>query len=159
MRPWCAVAALALIGLLAACSSEASNTQTLGSTTYNSHGTKSAQGKPSLEIEADSFYFKPTFVRGDPGKTLQLELKNDSGIQHNFSITSQRIDSDIQPKGSVTVMVTLPSSGVVAFFCKFHTGRGMNGQVLAGDAQPQAVTGGPAPAITPKSGSPTRPGY
>jgi plastocyanin len=40
----------------------------------------------------------------------------------------------------VVVEITFPSSGVVRFFCKFHMSRGMNGELLTGDAQPQAVS-------------------
>jgi len=32
------------------------------------------------------------------------------------------------------VNVTFPSSGVLAFFCKFHGALGMNGQLLTSDA-------------------------
>lgn len=159
MRWWYAVLALPVAGLLTACSSESSKTLTLGSLKYNSHGTESAQGKTSFEIEADSYYFEPTFVRGDPGKTLTIELKNDSSVQHNFSVTSQNIDQNIPAKGSVMVTVTVPQSGVIPFFCKFHTGQGMNGQVLAGDAQPQAASAGPAQAATPAGSAPRGPGY
>jgi hypothetical protein len=33
-----------------------------------------------------------------------------------------------------------PSSGVVRFFCKFHSARGMNGELLTGDTKPQDVS-------------------
>jgi plastocyanin len=79
-------------------------------------------------------------------------VKNDSGVMHNLSLPSQGIDKDIPAKGSITITVTLPATGAVGFFCKFHTGQGMNGQLLAGTIQPQplSTTSGPA-------GSPTAP--
>ncbi len=159
MRMLIAVLMLLSAGVLVACGSSSSKAETLGSTTYNDHGTKSAQGKSSIELEADNYYFEPTFVRGDPGKTVQLELKNDAGTQHNFSVTSQHIDQDIPAKGSVTISVTIPPSGVMPFFCKFHTGQGMNGELLSGDAKPQAPGGAAAPVASPKSQAPGYRGY
>ena len=37
------------------------------------------------------------------------------------------MDKDVSPKGKVLVEVTFPPSGVVRFFCKFHSALGMNG--------------------------------
>lgn len=63
-------------------------------------------------------------------------------IEHvdNFSIPNQRVDKDIPPKGKLLVEVTFPTSGVVRFFCKFHSALGMNGMLLTGDAKPLAVS-------------------
>jgi plastocyanin len=133
-------------------SSEATKTRSLGSLTYNDHGTKAATGKTTFALEADSYYFEPTFIQGDAGKPLQLTIKNDSSATHNLSITNQGIDQDIPAKGSITVTVTLPASGAIGFFCKFHTGQGMNGQLLAGTAQPQPLSNTSGP-----TGSPTAP--
>ena len=47
---------------------------------------------------------------------------------------------NIPPKGKVVVAIAFPSSGVVRFFCKFHSAKGMNGELLTGDAKPQAVS-------------------
>lgn len=109
----------------------------LGDVTYTDHGTKSVKGKAELELEADDFYFKPTFLRGDPGQTVKLEIENEGTVQHNFSIPLLRLDRDIPPKSKADVEITFPQSGVLRFFCKYHTAQGMNGQLLAGDAKPQ----------------------
>jgi plastocyanin len=50
------------------------------------------------------------------------------------------VDKDIPPTGKLLVEVTFPTSGVVPFFCKFHSARGMNGMLLTGDAKPLAVS-------------------
>ncbi len=44
----------------------------------NNHGMKdvSAQAAPTIEIEADDFYFNPTFIKAKPGTTVTVELKN-----------------------------------------------------------------------------------
>jgi plastocyanin len=113
---------------------------TLGDLTFSDHGTKDVKGKGELDLEADNYYFEPTFLRGTPGQKIKLEIENDSGTLHNFSIPEQHVDVNIPRKGKVVVEVTFPSSGVVRFFCKFHESRGMNGELLTGDAKPQAVS-------------------
>jgi plastocyanin len=54
-------------------------------------------------------------------------------------VPDQHLDVNIPPKGKVVVAIAFPSSGVVRFFCKFHSAKGMNGELLTGDAKPQAV--------------------
>jgi YVTN family beta-propeller protein len=102
---------------------------------YSDHGTIDGRGRRKIEIEADDYYFKPTFVRGTPGQSLVLEVENESGTLHNISIPAQGIDRDIAPKGKVEVTVVFPASGVVEFHCKLHAALGMNGGLLAGSAQ------------------------
>jgi YVTN family beta-propeller protein len=115
----------------------------LGELTFADHGTKDVKGQTELELEADDYYFAPTFLRGTPGQTLTLEIENESGTLHNLSIPALHLDKDIPPKGKMHIQVTMPQSGAVHFFCKFHTAMGMNGELLAGDATPQPVSQGP----------------
>ena len=112
----------------------------LGGLAYSDHGTADAGGRPAIELELDDYYFSPTFVRGVPGQSLTLEIENESGTLHNLSIPGQTIDLDVVPKGKATVSVLFPASGVLQFHCKFHSALGMNGQLLVGDARPQAVS-------------------
>lgn len=151
-----ALVLLSLLAVLAACSSDnekgsgTGHELTLGKTTFNDHGTKDVTGKGELELEADDYYFSPSFLKGKPGERLKLEVANDSQSLHNLSITGQQLDTDIPQKGKVAIDVTFPASGVVLFFCKYHTTRGMNGELLAGDATPQPATD-TAPAAPTKS--------
>jgi YVTN family beta-propeller protein len=119
----------------------------LGGLTFADHGTKEVKGQAELELEADDYYFAPTFLHGEPGQRLTLEIENESGTLHNLSIPALQLDTDVPPKGKVQVEVTFPPSGGLHFFCKFHTAMGMNGELLAGDATPQAVSQG----FTPKA--------
>jgi plastocyanin len=112
---------------------------TLGDLTFSNHGTKEVKGQGELDLEADNYYFEPTFLRGTPGQKLKVEIENESGTLHNFSIPEQKLDMDIPPKKKVVVEVTFPSSGVVRFYCKFHSELGMEGKLLTGDATPQAA--------------------
>src|SRR5262245_3971167 len=113
---------------------------TLGALTFADHGTKDVKGQAELELEADDYYFAPTFLRGEPGQKLTLEIENESGTLHNISLPEQHIDRDIPPKGKVKVEVTIPPSGALHCFCTFHGALGMNGELLAGDATPQPIS-------------------
>ena len=112
---------------------------TLGGVTYADHGTKDVQNRSRLELEADDYYFSPTFLRGKPGQKLTLVVESEASTLHNISLPALGIDKDIPPKGKVQVDVTFPVSGVLAFSCKFHGPLGMNGQLLAGDAAPSGA--------------------
>ncbi|HEX6030482.1 MAG TPA: cupredoxin domain-containing protein [Tepidiformaceae bacterium] len=118
---------------------EEGQVQTLGNRTFSDHGTTDVTGKADAEIEADSFYFEPTFLRGEPGQKMTIKVGNDSNALHNFSISSMKIDTDIPAEGSAQIEVTFPQTGALVFFCKYHSAQGMNGELLAGDAQPQAA--------------------
>jgi YVTN family beta-propeller protein len=116
-------------------------TITVGGRTFADHGTVVVKDGTTLNVEADDYYFQPTFLRGKPGQKITLEIDNNSSALHNISIPQQKVDRDILPKGRVRIEVTFPASGALRFFCKFHTALGMNGGLLVGDSTPQSVTG------------------
>lgn len=109
------------------------NTTTTGES-GNDHGTKSFAGKTSGELELDDFYFQPTTLTGKPGQTLTLELKNEGKTEHNFTLSAQHVDQDLQPDANTTVKVKFPSSGKVTFFCKYHKSQGMTGSLAIGSS-------------------------
>ena len=84
-----------------------------------------------VKMEADDYYFEPTFLRGKPGQRARLRIENESGTLHNITIAGQQIDRDILPKQTIEVDVMLPASGPLTFSCKFHGALGMNGQLAA----------------------------
>jgi plastocyanin len=112
---------------------------TLGGVAYADHGTKDVRNRSKLELEADDYYFSPTFLRGRPGQKLTLLVENEASTLHNISIPALGIDNDIPPKGKIQVDVTFPASGMLAVSCKFHGSLGMNGQLLTGDAGPSGA--------------------
>jgi len=70
--------------------------------------------------------FEPTIIGGAPGRTLDVVVvqsdDHSADFQHNFSVTSLGIDRDI-PRGAgrhIQLTITLPASGVLPFFCKYH---------------------------------------
>jgi plastocyanin len=104
-----------------------------------------AAGKPDLAIGVRGFAFTPTFIRGTPDQKLTLKLENATTTPHNFSLSSQMIETALAPNSKAEVTVIFPASGVLRFFCSLHAGSGMNGEMLTGDAKPQAVTGQTSP--------------
>jgi plastocyanin len=101
--------------------------KTIAGVQANDHGTKAVEDKGKTEVELDDFYFKPTVLEGKPGQKVTLELKNEGNTEHSFTIDSQGIDQDVQPGDEAEVDVTIPKSGVVSFYCKFHKSSGMAG--------------------------------
>ncbi|HSS81544.1 MAG TPA: cupredoxin domain-containing protein [Gaiellaceae bacterium] len=93
----------------------------------NDHGTKAVANSGKTQVELNDFYFKPTVLEGKAGEKVTLELKNQGNTEHSFTIDSQGIDKDLQPGGKAEVTVTIPKSGVVSFYCKFHKSSGMAG--------------------------------
>jgi plastocyanin len=83
----------------------------------------------------DDFYFGPTFVQGRPGSTVTVALENEGTAPHTFTIDAVHVDVEVQPDSKGTATVTLPASGALAFYCRFHRGQGMQGAFFgtAGD--------------------------
>lgn len=108
--------------------------------TVNDHGTKDLAGKDEFELELDNFYFNPTFIKVAPGSKVKVELSNEGSAPHTFTVDALHVDQQVAPGKSMDVTITLPASGALAFYCKFHKGQGMQGALYfnAGDK----VTGG-----------------
>ena len=105
-------------------------TVTIGGMSFADHGTRDVGTLRVVKMEADDYYFGPTFLRGKPGQRLRLRIENESGTLHNITIAGQ-LDRDIHPKKTIEVDVTIPDSGTLVFSCKFHGPLGMNGQLTA----------------------------
>jgi len=135
------IAAAAVLGAVA-CGEDDGGSRTIGNLSFNDHGTTDARGDSELGFEADSFYFGPTFVRGDANQKLTLQIENESDTIHSFTMESLGIDVDIPAKSKLNVEVTFPESGVALFICKYHANSGMRGELLVGDAAPAAVAQG-----------------
>jgi plastocyanin len=137
------VLALGLVPLVVGCGSSSSSSTTAesgggggeregGTTTVaglqaNDHGTKSVESSGKTEVELDDFYFEPTVLEGTPGEKVTLELENEGKSEHSFTFDSQGIDKDIEPGDEGEVTVTIPKSGAISFYCKYHKSSGMAG--------------------------------
>jgi len=98
----------------------------------NDHGTGTVKDGGQLELELDDFYFGPTFISGPANAKVKLELNNEGEKSHTFTIDSAKIDQQVEPGQKGTVEVTLPASGSLAFYCKFHISGGMQGAFTIG---------------------------
>ena len=104
-------------------------------------GTKSVKsGK--ITIEADDFYFKPTFVKGKAGATVKVTVKNEGSAPHTFTADDDSFDEEISPGDKVTVEVTIPADGSpLSFHCNFHGGQGMKGALFSKSGSGAATSG------------------
>jgi plastocyanin len=92
-----------------------------------------AVGSPKdgkLETELDDYYFGPTFIEADPGSTVTLTLHNEGSVDHTFTVDSADIDETVSPGDEAEVEVQVPNSGSLAYYCRFHRARGMQGAVV-----------------------------
>jgi plastocyanin len=122
----------------------------IGQITYANWGVRDARDDDERELDAGDFYFKGTFLEGEPDQELTLKIQNVADQIHNISLPGQGLDEDIPPKsGRVDVEVTFPDHGSVPFFCKYHTARGMNGLLVVGDVPPMVMVS-PSPVPSPQ---------
>ncbi|MBI2709490.1 MAG: cupredoxin domain-containing protein [Actinobacteria bacterium] len=97
----------------------------------NDKGTKTVTGSsPTISVEVDDFYFSPTFISAPAGSTVTLQIKSEGKAPHTFTADGAGVDEKLSPGDSKTVTITVPKSGAVAFFCKFHKSSGMQGAVV-----------------------------
>ena len=108
--------------------------------------------KGKISIEADDFYFKPTFDKAARGSTVTVKLENEGKTQHTFTIDSLGIDTVLDPGKKATVSVTLPTDGALGFYCRFHgpnaSNQGMQGAFFSKKGE-TVTTGGGAAATAP----------
>jgi plastocyanin len=98
----------------------------------NDHGSVDVSGMTSTQFEADDFYFEPTVLEGEAGQTVTLEAFNEGEAQHTLTVDALEIDEIIAPGAQMTIEVTLPDSGALLFYCRFHESRGMLGALSVG---------------------------
>jgi plastocyanin len=131
-----ALAVLAVAVLAVACGDSDEPTETGGSPPVsiagqtNDHGTKTATDK--FEVEADDFYFGPTYIKATAGQAFTIELHNEGNTAHTFTSSVLAADEQIRPGEKKTVRLTAPETGTALFFCRFHQGQGMQGAVFVG---------------------------
>jgi plastocyanin len=107
----------------------------------NDHGSKSVS-ENEAKMELDDFYFEPTVLKGKPGQRVTVELENEGKVEHNFTIDSQGIDKDLEAGEDAKVTVTIPKSGLVSFYCKYHKNMGMAGALATRGSHDMSGGGG-----------------
>jgi len=93
----------------------------------NVKGTATATGN-AIELDQRDYSWTPTFVKIPAGATsITVTVKNMGSTQHTFTVPAEQIDQVLNPGDSVTVTVTIPGPGAIAFYCRFHKSLGMQG--------------------------------
>ena len=85
-------------------------------------------------------YFEPTVLKGEPGQTITLELKNEGNNPHTLTISDKGIDQEVQPGDEAEADVTFPQSGELVFVCRFHESKGMVGALEASGTSSGSTT-------------------
>jgi plastocyanin len=104
----------------------------IGNDLANDHGTATITGQSSVNVEqhnTSQYYFDPTVLAGSAGQKITVHVENKGTLPHTFTIDAQQIDVTLQPGDEQDVQVTLPQSGAVEFYCSFHHGQGMAGEL------------------------------
>lgn len=131
MRTLIACLVFAVVLFTTGCGEDEGGKITVGGQEANDHGTEDVSGSDSAEFEMDDYYFEPTVVQGEPGQKVTLEAFNEGDEEHNLTIEDQDIDEDLESDEETEIEVTIPESGTVVFFCKYHESRGMRGALQA----------------------------
>ena len=93
----------------------------------NVKGTATATGN-TIELDQRDYSYTPTFVKIPAGaSSITVTVKNMGSTQHTFTVPAEQIDKVLNPGESVTVTVTIPGPGAIAFYCRFHRSLGMQG--------------------------------
>ena len=118
----------------------------MGGLTATYHGSVDVGGLQDVTIQMADSYFDPTVVRGKPGQELLLHLKNDSENSHTFTTADGKADIEVKPRSVAEGKITLPESGNLEFFCRFHKDKGM-----AGVFNVSGPLDSPGPAASPQN--------
>lgn len=97
----------------------------------NDKGTALLEGD-GVAIEADDFFFKPTFVQTEAGASFTVEVTNVGKVAHTFTIEDTDVDEAVDPGDKVEVQVDVASDTPVVFICRFHASQGMRGAFYTG---------------------------
>jgi plastocyanin len=148
------VGAVAAVALLGGVAYAAKNPPVQLEGKVTNKGEKTVK-KGKISIEADDYYFKPTFDKAKAGSSVTVSLKNEGKTQHTFTIPSLGIDTVLDPDQKATVNVTLPTDGALGFYCRFHGPNGTQGDLGMQGAffskKGQTVTTGGSAAATASS--------
>ncbi|HEX2027606.1 MAG TPA: cupredoxin domain-containing protein [Nitriliruptorales bacterium] len=102
----------------------------------NDHGTGQVEGDV-VEMEADDFYFQPTFVEAAAGTTVTVRLHNEGDAGHTFTIDEQDVDVVLDPGAEAETEVDV-GNGALRFYCRFHESQGMQGAFFTAAGQKAA---------------------
>ena len=131
------LAVLALVPLAAGCGGSSPKevasipvTTTVAGVAASNHGFADVRGDKSVNLDLNDDYFEPTVIKGTRRQKLAVVLKNYGKHLHNFTLPAEGIDRDVAPGKTETVIVHIPRSGEIGFYCKYHKQVGMSGGLV-----------------------------
>src|SRR5687768_4346357 len=80
------------------------------STTTTATDTTAGGGAATTELVARDFQFEPAQLSA-PSGTTTIEVSNEGGVPHTFTIDDLGVDQEVQPGSSASVEVAVPESG------------------------------------------------
>ena len=87
---------------------------------------KPAAALVPLTLTAKEFSFDPS-TPSVAGKRVRITFTNSGTVDHNLTIKSLRVNRDLKPGKSITVVVTVKAGGSYPFYCEYHQAKGMTG--------------------------------
>jgi plastocyanin len=109
-RTWLVIGLVATLALGSACGSDDGAETSAPGTSAADDGEATADAT----VVARDFEFAPSTVTIPSGGTI--EVTNEGGATHSFTMDDDSVTEDIDPGATVTV--TVPTAG--AFHCRFH---------------------------------------
>lgn len=109
------------------------------------HGTKDLGSATVVAVEMGDTYFDPTFIKAKPGEVVTVNLSNEGQMPHTFTIDDHGVDQEVDPGQKATVTVTMPASGDLVFYCRFHRASGMQGAFTVSGTTTASSSGTTAP--------------
>jgi plastocyanin len=122
-------------------------------------GTLDATATDHVTIELRDFAYKPTFIRGAPGRELSIALDNTSSHAHTFTVSNLPGGPDVvvAPHSKRRVEVEVPMAGELMFSCRFHEAQGMRGAIYTRPDAP--VLGAPGGVVSTTAPTPFPSGW
>jgi plastocyanin len=90
-------------------------------------------GGRAVTVTASNFSFDPTSIDAEAGEELEITLANDDSVGHSITIEDPSFEIEADAGAQTSGSFTVPESGGVEFFCKFHPDQ-MTGTIGAMDA-------------------------
>jgi plastocyanin len=77
-------------------------------------------GGAVVQLIVQDFSFSPNSIPVEPGSEVTLELANEDGAQHSFTVDDLEVDLVVGGGESGSVTFTAPDSDTT-FYCRFHS--------------------------------------
>ncbi len=100
----------------------------------------------AVEMRVKDFSFEPAEVDAGAGQAVTVDLENQGGTPHTFTIDELGVDETLEPGQKATASFTPEQGGTFAFYCRFHRAQGMEGTLTVSGGSGGAAPGGTTPS-------------